>query len=106
MDAGLTVFEYFVAHAPEVPSWWPAAEETPLPMLRVNYTGEKLNAWKGRGDYLDDKDIRPEWLAEFDEVVKQHRAEVAVAQAANVKAEMKRVVSWRRAYAALMCAEI
>lgn len=95
-SSGMTLRDYFATHAPaDVPVWFVDSFVDPVtvpPVIEVRPPGlaaagmEKFDQWKGWGDYLDDDEIKPEWLAEFKahaDAVEQRDDEINAAKGAN-----------------------
>ena len=104
---GMSLRDYFAAHAPPVPDWFMAKEPDyaalPLPAGFFD-DKEKLEAWRGHGDYLNDKDIKPEWLAEFQDRKERIRAHRVEHDAVVVRFRFARLAKWAFTYATEMVA--
>lgn len=120
MHPGLTLREYFAAHAPPVPEWWPDKPEedrTTLPIPEEWHTnkvpwGESggmaqevswVYLWRGWNDFIEESDIPLKPLAEF----KKHLAACDALRERQksefIDAMMKYEISWRWFYAEAMC---
>lgn len=104
VQCGMTIRDYFAAHAPPMPEWWEKRLREPVEPREgpTGFTGEKLHFWQGWGDYVDDKDIKPEWLAEFKERLQKRQDEKKKFKAELQAARMKHFIAWRWAYADAM----
>lgn len=108
LQPGMSLRDYFAALAPVVPDWFkdepPDVRSFVLPpeFLRDK---EKFDQWCGWHDYLDDEQIKPEWLAEFRQIA-QIREEHRKFEAAKLaEFYLTRETSWRYRFARAMLAE-
>ena len=103
-ECGMTLRDYFAAHSSPMPEEWPQAKRPPYALPKHNFTSDKLAQFKGWGDYLDDSEIKPEWLAEFQEFKRKQEEYVRQYTMACMKAEAARQAAWDWAYADAMLA--
>lgn len=102
---GMTMREYFAAHAPRVPDWWPKspAELSKVKLAWNQWGPEKvrrLNDW--RDGHTKEDQIEPDELREFQKEEADYKRLSTANAIARLKADMKTVTSWRYAYADAM----
>ena len=103
---GMTLRDYFLAHAPPVPDWWPAAKYPLWSMWNPPFLNDaaKMEMWHGWNDWLDEREIAPDLLAELKAAKESQKEHDAKRERECVDAEFQRLVDWRIAYVDTMLA--
>ena len=106
---GLSVRDYFAAHAPPIPDWWPDADEVP-PTPEPSFLGdgtvmrEMWFYWIESPDAYRESRIPADMLEEFKKHHALYEQQCEEREKAVIMAHMERETNWRYCYAAAMLA--
>jgi len=101
---GMSLRDFFAAHAPPVPDGFPLVRPAFTPAPTCPFHGPELDQFQGWGDWVAEDDIRPDLLAAFCEFRAKLDEHERGRRAENARVFARRQAEWAYALADAMLA--